>query len=235
MARTWLSVINALGPRSVSFSLALLAVVLRVVWILRRRLQPRKALSGPQDEEKVVFFVRHGEAQHNVGMDFSIPDPVLTPRGEEQSFSLKANAFLAAALSDDARWRAQLLVVSPLRRTVQTAALGFGGLAPWLLEPDIQEANAFPCDTASPELGAALLRELRMPELLAQYEALPEGWCRKEGAYAPGKELLLARFRRFTDRLRHRPEASFVVVTHDHVLKAGLGLQTKFANGEVRA
>mmetsp|Transcript_123601 Transcript_123601/g.344118 ORF Transcript_123601/g.344118 Transcript_123601/m.344118 type:complete len:255 (+) Transcript_123601:48-812(+) len=222
--------------RAFSLSLTAVIVVIALAW-WRRPKQEGKRLVGPQPEEKIAYFVRHGEAWHNAKTDYSIPDPDLTPKGEEQAFSLRSNPQLVAALSSDKGFRAQLLVVSPLRRTLQTAAVGFGDLQPqlpWLIEPDIQEKNSVPCDTGAPDLGAAFLAQLGRPDLQKQYESLPEGWHRKEGAYAPDVKLLRARFQRFTDRLRDRPEKIFIVVAHDHVLSAGLNLQKRFANCEVR-
>ena len=76
---------------------------------------------------KRIHFVRHFEGEHNVADEsgFLIPDAALTPKGEQD----------ARLLSNDLAFRGeageaelpQLVVASPMRRTMQTAALGFGG------------------------------------------------------------------------------------------------------------
>lgn len=234
------AVVKYMGSSAAPLSILTLVLALLLCWYRRRRGEPHdQKLTGPRPDDKVVYFVRHGQAWHNQLLDWNLPDPELTPKGEEQSFSLQSGSRLAAALSADAGRRAELLVVSPLRRTLQTALVGFGDLKPplpWLLEPDIQEKNAVACDTAVLELGAACLETAGRADLREQYERLPEGWHRKEGVYAPDDKLLQARFKRFAERLRDRPERIFIVVTHDHMLAGGLSLErtSKFANGEVR-
>eukprot|EP00960_Hanusia_phi_P053355 762026-Hanusia_phi.AAC.2 len=87
---------------------------------------------------KTVFFIRHAEAEHNSVADWGIRDPVLTENGWNQARSLRHQAILRDALGFSgkdkvdlpasppfadlfAAQRAQLIVVSPLRRTLQTA------------------------------------------------------------------------------------------------------------------
>jgi hypothetical protein len=91
---------------------------------------------GSKRREKVVCFVRHGEAEHNVrkkrGLDEpKVRDPSLTPRGVEQAQTLRAHletvlpqfdvavsSRVLYCLSDLTH---ALQVVSPLRRALQTA------------------------------------------------------------------------------------------------------------------
>lgn len=62
-----------------------------------------------------VFLLRHGQGEHNAtGRD--IRDPLLTKRGEEQASSWAART---PALDVD------VVLISPLRRTIQTALLAF--------------------------------------------------------------------------------------------------------------
>ncbi|MGB1605742.1 MAG: phosphoglycerate mutase family protein [Promethearchaeia archaeon] len=76
--------------------------------------------------DKTVFIVRHAQGQHNVSPRFEF-DPPLTEDGHKQvsqpvprhSFvceQVKSRAKIATKLSVD------LVVVSPLRRTLQTAS-----------------------------------------------------------------------------------------------------------------
>jgi hypothetical protein len=68
------------------------------------------------------------------------------------------NPTVASAFADDQRGR-PLLVVSPLRRTMATAWLGFGSKLPYALHSDIQETNPSPCDTGDPSLGMQWLQD----------------------------------------------------------------------------
>ena len=85
----------------------------------------------------------------------------------------------------------QLVLVSPLRRTMQTFALGFGADAvPVVLRPDLQETGNMPCDRAMPELGKAMLAERGWSALAEAYGQLPDGWDLKGpkwGASAPSR------------------------------------------------
>ena len=92
-----------------------------------------------------VHFIRHGLSEANVLFYAGkvqeardMLDPALAPKGEEQARDVATDPLLADALAmprgdgdgdGDEDLAAQLLVVSPLRRTVQTARLAF---APWL-------------------------------------------------------------------------------------------------------
>ncbi|OAA61109.1 phosphoglycerate mutase [Niveomyces insectorum RCEF 264] len=68
----------------------------------------------------VVFdFVRHAQGYHNLSADnLNMPDPNLTPLGEEQCADLRRRY----AHHD----RVRLFVASPLRRTLRTCLLAFG-------------------------------------------------------------------------------------------------------------
>ena len=75
--------------------------------------------------QKRILFMRHGETFHNV-LHNDEPDTLLTPRGVAQARSWSAStadtdpghdpAFLSAA---------EIVLVSPLRRTLQTACYAF--------------------------------------------------------------------------------------------------------------
>jgi hypothetical protein len=73
----------------------------------------------PLCNTKVVHFIRHGEGFHNVG----IPgfDSHLTPRGWQQARALGRHMFTHLPCLE-----VQLVVVSPLMRTLETAAGVFG-------------------------------------------------------------------------------------------------------------
>lgn len=73
---------------------------------------------------KTVYLIRHGEGFHNIGYDHNL-DAHLTPRGWAQTAALQQHL---QALQP--QLGIELVVVSPLRRTLETAAGVFGAKAP---------------------------------------------------------------------------------------------------------
>merc|ERR1719277_1604469 len=93
--------------------------------------------------EKTVLLVRHAEALHNASQDCRLRDPELTGKGVKQAQEL-AKGRLAEGM------RAEVLVVSPMRRTLQTAVLGFAeAQLPLVCYAGLQETGEMPCDTGS--------------------------------------------------------------------------------------
>ncbi|EOD22207.1 hypothetical protein EMIHUDRAFT_207352 [Emiliania huxleyi CCMP1516] len=179
----------------------------------------------PQLPAKRIFFVRHGEGEHNLGghasSGYLIADAVLTAAGQVQCRSI------CSALSSPPP---QLVVVSPLRRTMHTAMLAFGNTAPFLLLPSIMETGLMPCDCPQPAAGAAMLEEVGWPGLARQYAALGEGWDTK----GPGwRASVLERFAALIELLGAREEERIAVVSHHDFLKANLGIS--FEPAELRA
>ncbi|KAK8110166.1 uncharacterized protein PG998_006623 [Apiospora kogelbergensis] len=145
-----------------------------------------------------IILTRHAQAEHNVDLDYSILDAPLTPLGKKQAESL---ARLVPALQAEA----DLVVSSPLRRTLQTTALGWapaverlGGLKRVLCLPQAQECNALPCDTGSPARR-------------------PRG--RPGGFWAADDDSLANRARWVRRFLRGRPEKTIVLVAHGDILR----------------
>lgn len=68
------------------------------------------------DGERRVFLMRHGQGHHNLGED--VPDALLTDVGCVQARAWKGNV---------GGFRADVILMSPLRRAVQTALLAFDG------------------------------------------------------------------------------------------------------------
>jgi len=72
-----------------------------------------------------LILIRHAQALHNVAKDWSIHDPPLSTLGEQQCAELQE--YLK---KEEIMTKVDLIVVSPMRRTLQTAKLGLG----WLIE-----------------------------------------------------------------------------------------------------
>ncbi|KAG5755174.1 hypothetical protein H9Q70_002199 [Fusarium xylarioides] len=95
---------------------------------------------------QIIHLVRHGQAIHNLGQANNVlPDTDLTPLGEEQARSLISKHPELANVD--------LIVSSPLRRTLQTTLLGFAAQLERGLQivalPEVQEVSAMDCDTGS--------------------------------------------------------------------------------------
>jgi len=85
----------------------------------RRRLAVLSPLRVPGQGMKTVVLIRHGRAEHNDDMSNQkkYPDALLTELGENQATAW-ASDFRTFA---DVMGKAELILVSPLRRTIQTA------------------------------------------------------------------------------------------------------------------
>jgi broad specificity phosphatase PhoE len=93
-----------------------------------------------------IHLVRHGQAVHNLSQaNNHLPDPELTALGEEQARGLIPKFPELANV--------QLIVSSPLRRTIQTALLAFPSQLKRGLHivalPEVQEVSDMNCDTGS--------------------------------------------------------------------------------------
>jgi broad specificity phosphatase PhoE len=120
----------------------------------------------------IIHCVRHAQGFHNITLaNHHLRDPSLTPLGKQQCRDL------AAAFPH--RDKVELVVTSPLNRTIQTALLVFGpevqrGVKVLAL-PELQEITDLACDTGS-ELG--VIKE-QFRELPVDFGFLEDGWHKK--------------------------------------------------------
>ncbi|GAA6059834.1 hypothetical protein JCM10212_003746 [Sporobolomyces blumeae] len=174
-----------------------------------------------------VFLLRHGEAQHNVGPppppDHNLLDPELTSRGITQCTAIPnmyPNFFQSLSPDDT------LILVSPLRRTVQTYLLGFSAYLPTassssiphLLLPELQECGSWPCDTGA-DLDETKER-FKSADFLdwASVEAKPE-WNQNKGKFEATEAKNVARAKWIRKWIKARPEKTIVCVTHHGTLR----------------
>ncbi|KAK0641052.1 histidine phosphatase superfamily [Cercophora newfieldiana] len=93
-----------------------------------------------------VHLVRHAQGFHNLSAaNHQLPDPDLTPLGEQQCAALRDAFPHQEALT--------YLVASPMRRTIYTCLLSFAPAVAAgkkvIALPEVQEVSNLPCDTGS--------------------------------------------------------------------------------------
>ncbi|KAI8630442.1 phosphoglycerate mutase-like protein [Xylariaceae sp. FL1651] len=162
-----------------------------------------------------IILTRHAQAEHNVDSDYSIHDAPLTPLGKKQAASLSRQI-------PNLQQEADLIVSSPLKRTLQTTYLGWapaierlGGLDKVICLPQAQECNNMPCDR-----GSSRETLEADPEFSGfNFELLTPDWTSKEGFWSPDNAALANRARVVRQFLRSRPEKNIVLVAHGDVLR----------------
>ena len=133
-------------------------------------------------------------------------DPSLTPFGEDQCRRL--------ARSFPDHDKVELLVASPLRRTIYTTLLGFEpeikrGIK-IIAQPETQEIGDVPCDTGS---DPDVLKE-EMAGKPVDLSLVHDGWNNKKGKWAANPRAIEARAKEARQWLKARPEKEIVLVTH---------------------
>lgn len=156
----------------------------------------------------ILHCVRHAQGFHNLNnTNHSIRDPLLTPFGEGQCSALATNF-----PSHD---KIELVIASPMKRTLYTALLGFGQDIerigkPIIAIPELQETSDLPCDTgSSPE---DIAREFAGKPV--DLGLVKPGWNSKQLLFAPTQEAIELRAKQARLWLMSRPEKEIVVVTH---------------------
>jgi broad specificity phosphatase PhoE len=162
-----------------------------------------------------VHFVRHAEGYHNSQHDESIPDPDLTPKGQQQARDLSTTF----PYFD----RIDLVCASPIRRAIQTALLSMdpylnsdSGRRKIVALPLAQESTDKPANTPSSldkvgEEYGDVVDFTRCKEIFSEYNV-------KRGIFAPESDSLEARARELRCFLRDRDEDEVVVVSHGDFL-----------------
>lgn len=136
-----------------------------------------------------------------------MPDPKLTAFGEQQCHNLHKDFPYHDKID--------LVVASPLKRTIYTALLGFAepiqnqGLKVIAL-PELQETSDLPCDTGSSPTEIAREFEGKPVDLTL----VKDGWDSKKGRWAAESRAIEKRARDARKWLMARPEKNIVVVTH---------------------
>ncbi|KAF1936165.1 phosphoglycerate mutase-like protein [Clathrospora elynae] len=167
-----------------------------------------------------IHLVRHAQGEHNATRDYSIRDAVLTDKGKEQCRTLKSSFKHHEDID--------IVFVSPLRRTIQTAALSFGPTlsrkeVPFVLLPVLQEVSNIACDVGIADTAEDVKQLL--PKIFAEGEvefdinkidavAVTAGWNSKEGYWAYERGAILKRAADIRNWLFQRAEAQVIIITH---------------------
>ncbi|CAB1116470.1 unnamed protein product [Ectocarpus sp. CCAP 1310/34] len=173
-----------------------------------------------RSKAKTVHFIRHAEGTHNEAAlkegraayaKIEHLDARLTDLGKQQCATLKAT-------KHGVEKEAQLVVVSPLTRAIQTAMLTIDQVegVPWVaLECVRERAGAHPCD-----------RRRCVSELKQEYPDISFDEIKDEkdvyfdslGEEREPNDLMADRGRELLSWLKERPETNIVVVTHSAFL-----------------
>jgi len=179
---------------------------------------PIRALLAARSVPQKIYFMRHGESEANVSRR-DIPDPNLTPLGLAQAKSW------AESIGD---LQPDIVLVSPLRRAVQTACHAFS-----------YEEVPFLCCRFAREIGWAANENTihstpaKMQKML---DDLPRGdevhGVREALTAAPDDPSTeMASLERLKMVLASRPEHTIVVVCHFGVIAALTGCRAR--NGDI--
>ncbi|OAL06936.1 phosphoglycerate mutase-like protein [Phaeosphaeriaceae sp. SRC1lsM3a] len=167
-----------------------------------------------------LLLIRHAQALHNVAGDWSFHDPKLSELGELQSRELH-ESLQASKIGNEV----ELIVVSAMRRTLQTATIGLD----WLIQKGIevvpdanwQENADKPCDTGSP-IGI-MAKEFPTFDFSGVDSSYPDKTTNlASNPYAFTEKAILARGQTCLKALYDRPEKVIAVVTHSGFLRTAI-------------
>ncbi|KAJ5032626.1 uncharacterized protein L3040_009223 [Drepanopeziza brunnea f. sp. 'multigermtubi'] len=175
-----------------------------------------------------LILIRHAQAEHNATRDYTIRDPALTKLGfGEQCDTLAKHLQSELPLAQ----KIELIVVSPMMRTIQTAQNSLGWLMekgiPVILKAEFQENSDKPCDTGS----AISVMEKKWPQF--DWSSVDSIYPENSGLFEFSMEGLRKRGVAARKFLRDRPEKVIAVVSHAGFLRTGL-CQREFDNADYR-
>lgn len=167
-----------------------------------------------------LLLIRHAQALHNVSNDWSIHDPPLSELGEGQCLELQ-ESLKASKIGNEV----DLIVVSPMWRTLQTATIGLDYLiqqqTPVLLDANWQENCDKPCDTGSPT--SVLEKDFPQYDFTKVDPSYPDKTTNlSTNPYAFTKKAILARGQTCLRDLYSRPEKVIAVVSHSGFLRTAV-------------
>lgn len=167
-----------------------------------------------------IYLIRHAQSEFNAAFEPGAPDPMifdapLSRLGESQAIDARPQL---------ERLNINRLIVSPMTRTLQTAALLFENILPVTINAVVREQLTHSCDVG------------RAPNKLAAYfphhdfAHLDDCWWHdgeknQYGIASESHELLLMRADEFINALIADKTHSTAVVTHGNFIHATTGIQ----------
>lgn len=176
-----------------------------------------EATGAGEGGEHTITLLRHGHAWNNMISGFPCRDPILTERGQRQASEVRLSH------------TPDLIVVSPLTRTLQTAIIAFDidstrltAPIPVQVWPDLRECGDRPFNFARPR-----------SQLQARYPYLDFSECSRSGVYDQSHSGR-SRARRVRRRLVElsRTYRHIVVVSHQGFIKRLNGGLRSYRNCE---
>lgn len=172
-------------------------------------------------EDKIIHFVRHAEGEHNVAgredplkgyLRPELEDAILTKQGIDQCRLLHKK-------TQDQLQSVELLVVSPMNRTIQTAMHSFPQLVntlPWIAVENVREQTGLhPCDKRKPiSVHRTNYSHVNFDHIASNEDPIYHKYILRE----PDNDVA-ARGREFINWLKERPEKEIIVVTHSAYLR----------------
>jgi broad specificity phosphatase PhoE len=188
------------------------------------------------NSHKKLWLVRHAQGFHNVYIDKGVEqddqkiidqgvellDPALTKLGREQAQECSKQNILKIPLYGDKIERIELIVISPLLRTIQTGEILLRSFlknnpeVPIVLHPDVQETGSVPCDT-----GSNLKKVREFASNLGanvDFSLITNTSHEKKGRYEDTWPTLQERLNDFVQWLEQRNESRILIVSHHGVL-----------------
>ncbi|KAJ4986621.1 phosphoglycerate mutase [Stagonosporopsis vannaccii] len=167
-----------------------------------------------------LILIRHAQALHNATSDWSIHDPPLTDLGRQQSAELHESL-----KSNDLANKTELIVVSPMRRTLETMTIGLD----WLIKKGIPvhpDANWHenadkPCDTGN--TMDVISKEYPQYDFSGVDPLYPDKTSNlATNPYAFTQKAIVARGQTCLKDLYSRSEKVIAVVTHSGFLRTAV-------------
>lgn len=173
-----------------------------------------------EKNEKIVHFQRHATGWHNVYGEKDRKE-YLREDLEDAHLCDKGHEECAAVSEEESASSAQLLLVSPMRRTLQTASLSFPHLideVPWLALECLREVTGMhPCDRRVP-LSEHIEAQSHVDFSLISDETDPLYHSYTEAGIREPVEDVMSRCQEFLEYLKTRRESEVVVCTHSAYL-----------------
>ncbi|KAI9933786.1 hypothetical protein ASPWEDRAFT_168061 [Aspergillus wentii DTO 134E9] len=165
-----------------------------------------------------IHIIRHAQGEHNINDAHHLRDPLLTAIGKHQCQDLAETFPFHNDIS--------IILASPLKRTIQTAAYVFSSTLekrqiPLLLAPMAQEISHLPCDLGYEreivlEEGPKLVTQAAPGYDVAKLDMslVGDDWNAKKGIYAATVSAVRQRAFQLRAWLYQRPEKHVALVSH---------------------